>query len=153
MPVSSFRKTPLALSALITLVAACGGGGCDDAAAGADTVDGRAAGAAVGALQPAPGTLSGNVTCRNMSIGAVSLDSVFVPDGAACELRGTRLIGTVSGGRGATLAARDIRADGNLQAEGAAHVELGGASAVGGSVQIKQGGTAFVGGATVGGCR
>ncbi len=150
MSISSFLKTPLALTALVALVAACGGGGGDDDVA-AGNADGRALGASVGALQPAPSNLSGNVTCRNMSIGTVSLDSVFVPVGAACELRGTRLFGTVSVGRDATLAARDIRANGNLQADGAAHVELGGASTIGGSVQIKQGGTAFVGGATVGG--
>jgi hypothetical protein len=104
-----------------------------------------------GGTVPAPGGLSGNVTCDGLRIGAVSLDTVVVPAGASCVLEGTRLVGSIIVGANATLGATGVRVNGNVQAEGAASVLLGGASAVGGSVQLKQGGSATVGGVSIGG--
>lgn len=88
--------------------------------------------------------------CRG-TIGAVTLDNVFVPDGASCTLNGTRLIGTLKVGTGATLVANSVRVNGNIQAEGSASVTVQGNSRVGGSVQIKQGGSASVRGARING--
>ena len=142
-----FQRNATAAGLAAMFLAACGGGG-DDAGNGlARPASGPTTGS--GALVLAPATLSGNVSCNNLSIGAQSLDTVTVPAGAACELLGTRLIGSILVGTGATLDAREVRANGNLQADGAAHVSLAGASTIGGSVQIKQGGSALVFGADV----
>lgn len=78
------------------------------------------------------------------AVGAVSLDNLFVPDGATCLLDRTRMNGSVVVGRGASLRARSVVINGNLQAEGASFVALGGYSTVGGSVQIVQGGGASI---------
>jgi hypothetical protein len=78
------------------------------------------------------------------SVGAVSLDNIFVPDGATCVLDRTRANGSVVVGRGATLRARSVSINGNVQAEGAAFVGIGGFSSIGGSVQIVQGGGAQI---------
>jgi hypothetical protein len=110
---------------------------------------GGSSGGGTGAPTPAPGNLSGNVTCSGLRIGAVSLDTVIVPAGATCELQGTSLIGSILVGQGARLTALDVRVAGNLQAEGAAVTTLGGVSSIGGSVQVKQGGSASISGATI----
>jgi hypothetical protein len=78
------------------------------------------------------------------AVGAVALDNIFVPDGAACVLDRTRANGSVVVGRGASLTARGVSINGNVQAEGAAAVFVGGRSMVGGSVQIVQGGAATI---------
>jgi hypothetical protein len=93
--------------------------------------------------------LAGNVTCSNFAIGAVALDSVIVPDNASCSLEGTRLNGSLLVGTHARVTATGVRVTGNVQAEGAASVLLGGASNIGGSVQLKQGGAATVSGAAI----
>lgn len=139
LPLFASRALP---GALCLALAACGGGGGDaePATSAAATVERRlSALAAQPALPPAPAGLSGNVTCVNQSIGASSLDSVTVPANAACRLEGTRLIGSITVGTGASLDAVGIAANGNLQAEGAAHVVLTGVSSVGGSVQVVRG--------------
>lgn len=84
-------------------------------------------------------------------IGAVSLDNVFVPDGRSCVLAQTRLKGNVVVGTGATLTARSVSVNGNVQAEGAQAVTIEGRSMIGGSVQVVQGYAASVTAATVGG--
>lgn len=78
------------------------------------------------------------------AIGAISLDNIFVPDGAYCSLTGTRAKGNIVVGTGATLQASSIKVNGNVQAEGATLVKIGGRSSVGGSVQIVQGRSANV---------
>jgi hypothetical protein len=153
--ISTRCGAPAALLALSALLAACGGGGVADTPAapapGPAQVEGRAAVLEAGAaLEPAPPALSGNVVCRNQVITGASLDSVSVPDDAACRLEASSLIGSITVGRGATLDAIAVDVDGNLQADGAAHVALIGGSVVGGSVQIKQGGSALVDGARIG---
>lgn len=152
------RRTELTALAVLSLaLAACGGGGAGDSApspAGAPADPAAAAARALAgppALPPAPAGLSGNVTCRNVAIGAVALDSVFVPADSACQLDGTRLVGNVTVAPGATLDARAVQLNGNLQADGAAHVALTGASVLGGSVQVKQGGHVRVEGARIAG--
>jgi hypothetical protein len=130
-----------------TALAACGGGG-DDSPAGVVASAG-AARAADGARTPTlpPQRIDSGqetVTCTNGSIGALSLDTVFVPDGAACELFGTRLRGSILVGSRASALAVDVAVNGNLQAEGSADIVVEGASSFGGSVQIKQGGGATV---------
>lgn len=92
-----------------------------------------------GALTPAPAGLSGQVVCDNMSIGALRLDSVVVPAGAACELEGTVLSGGVSVGSGASLTAWGLVSNGNVQAQGAAHVVIDRDSRIAGSVQLGEG--------------
>lgn len=77
-------------------------------------------------------------------VGPVSLDNVFVPDGASCVLDRTRMNGNVVVGHSASLRATSVSINGNLQAEGAASVRVGGHSIVGGSVQLVQGGTATI---------
>lgn len=128
-------------AAAAALLAACGGGG--DTAAPAASADAASVPFA-GALQPAPAGISGNVTCTNLALGAVSVDSVIVPAHAACQLRGTRLNGSIVVNTGAVLDAADVSVIGNLQAEGAADVLVNGASSFGGSVQIKQGSSATI---------
>jgi len=61
-------------------------------------------------------------------------------------LDGTRLIGSILIGSGASQTATGVAVNGNLQADGSAQVIVGGASRFGGSVQIKQGGSASIGG-------
>jgi hypothetical protein len=87
--------------------------------------------------------LAEEVDCTG-TIGAVRLDNIFVPDGATCTLEGTRAQGNVVVGTGATLIARSIKINGNVQAEGATRVAISGTSSVGGSVQLVQGGSVSV---------
>ncbi len=83
-------------------------------------------------------SLADEVQCTG-TLGAVSVDNIFVPDGASCVLDHTRANGSVVVGRGATLNASGVSINGNVQAEGAANVVVRANSMVGGSVQIVQG--------------
>lgn len=126
---------------------ACGGGGDDSLAGVVSSSD--AASAVSGGRTPTlpPLRIDGGqetVTCINGSIGALALDTVHVPTGAACELFGTRLRGSILVGSSATMLAVDVPVNGNLQAEGSTNVVIEGASSFGGSVQIKQGNRATV---------
>lgn len=73
------------------------------------------------------------------SLGAVTVDNLFVPDGASCALQGTTVKGNIVVGRGASLRAFRVNVNGNVQAEGALDVAVSGNSSVGGSIQIVQG--------------
>lgn len=81
--------------------------------------------------------------CRN-KLGAVRVDNLRVPKNASCLLEGTQVQGTVKVEKGATLRARQVNIIGNIQAEGAAVVQVTDGAAVGGSIQIKQGGAATI---------
>jgi hypothetical protein len=94
-------------------------------------------------LAGAPPALADDTVCRG-TIGAVTLDNVVVPDGAACTLEGTRVEGNVFVETGATLQADRVAVDGNIQAVGHALVVVRPESTVGGSIQIKQGQSARV---------
>jgi hypothetical protein len=85
------------------------------------------------------------------SVAAVSLDNIFVPDGASCSLNRTRAKGSIVVGTGATLVATSVAITGNLQAEGAADIRVDGHSTFGGSVQIVQGGSATISRARING--
>lgn len=98
---------------------------------------------ALGAALSSASALADELTCTG-NVGAVSLDNVFVPDGATCVLNRSRLTGSVVVGRGATLRAHSVSVNGNLQAEGSAFVGIGGFSSIGGSVQLVQGGGASI---------
>jgi len=102
-----------------------------------------------GGVTPAPMGLAGNVTCTNLAIGAVALDTVIVPANASCTLTGTRLIGSIVVGQNARIDAHGVRVNGSLQADGAASVVLNGSSVILGSVQIKQGSGASISGAVI----
>lgn len=102
-----------------------------------------------GGVTPAPAGLAGNVTCTNLAIGAVALDTVIVPANASCTLTGTRLIGSILVGENARVDANGVRVNGSLQAAGAASVVLSGSSVISGSVQIKQGGGASISSAAI----
>jgi len=102
-----------------------------------------------GGVTPAPVGLAGNVTCTNLAIGAVALDTVIVPANASCTLTGTRLIGSIVVGQNARIDAQGVRVNGSLQADGAASVVLSGSSVILGSVQIKQGSGASISGAVI----
>lgn len=78
------------------------------------------------------------------TVGAVSLDNIFVPDGASCVLNRTRAKGSIVVGTGASLLATSVAITGNLQAEGADDVTVTGRSTFGGSVQIVQGSSARI---------
>ena len=81
-------------------------------------------------------------------LGAVTVVNLIVPDGSTCTLNGTRVEGNIHVGTRATLRARGVDVDGNIQAEGARSVDVvvlsGVRSFVGGNIQIKQGGTARI---------
>jgi hypothetical protein len=79
-------------------------------------------------------------TCQ---LGATTVENFEVPQDTTCTLTGTIVQGNVIVQRGGTLIAARIRVEGNVQAEGAAKVNVAN-STVGGSVQIKQGGSARV---------
>jgi hypothetical protein len=98
---------------------------------------------AVSAMLAAAPAMAEEFSCTG-AVGALALDNLFVPDGATCVLDRTRMNGSVVVGRGATLRANSVSINGNLQAEGAAFVGVGGYSTVGGSVQIVQGGGASI---------
>jgi hypothetical protein len=87
-------------------------------------------------------------TCAG-SLGAVTVDNLRVPQNGSCTLDGTRIEGTLKVETGATLNATTITVIGNVQAEGAAVVNVGANSTVGGSIQIKQGNAARIDGVQV----
>jgi len=81
-------------------------------------------------------------TCRG-TIGAVTVDNLRVPAGAACTLNGTRVQGTIKVESNARLTATSVNVIGNVQAENARSVKVT-RSTVGGSIQIVQGGSAAI---------
>ena len=91
----------------------------------------------------APAAAAADERVCSGSIGAETVDDLRVPQGATCELNGTRIEGNAKVEASATLRARSVRVDGNVQGENAARVVVG-SSQVGGSVQVKQGGGADV---------
>jgi hypothetical protein len=92
--------------------------------------------AAVPVALPDP-ALADETDCRG-ALGAVTVDDLRVPQGASCDLQGTRSGGNVTVERDAVLRASAIDVEGNVQAENAARVVVAG-SRVGGSIQVVQG--------------
>ncbi|GAA0984627.1 hypothetical protein GCM10009555_058710 [Acrocarpospora macrocephala] len=104
---------------------------------------GTVLGTVVGGLAVATPAFAEERTCRG-TIRATTLDNIRVPAGATCTLLGTRVKGTIKVERNATLVARKVNVEGNVQAEGARAVSVVAGSIVRGSVQVKQGGAATV---------
>jgi hypothetical protein len=101
----------------------------------------------LGALLTAP-AFAEERNCTG-TIGAISLDNVFVPDGATCVLNKTRLKGNIVVGSRSKLTATSVSVNGNVQAEDAQNVTIEGRSIIGGSVQVVQGYAVKVTGAKV----
>ena len=88
-------------------------------------------------------------TCRGR-LGAITVDNLKVPQGATCTLQGTKVKGTITVQRNATLVASNVRVVGNVQAENAARVDVIAGSRVNGSIQVVQGGSGRVANTVVG---
>ncbi|MGH2543164.1 MAG: hypothetical protein ACRDIB_10215 [Ardenticatenaceae bacterium] len=86
---------------------------------------------------------STDVECSG-ALGAVTVDSVLVPEGATCTLDGTRVRQNITVLSGASLTANAVRAGGNIQADGAEAIAINAGSVVRQSVDIKQGNTAQI---------
>lgn len=102
-----------------------------------------------GGTTPPPPPLSGNVTCVGLTIGAIRLDSVSVPAGASCTLLGTMLNGNIEVGANARLIADSVTVTGGVIADGAAELNISGASRVGGSMQVQRGAGANLAGVSI----
>lgn len=144
----------LSIAAAAALLAACGGGGdagLDALADRADSLEAPSATATSIVTLPPVRRLNdgGTTTCANGSIGAVVIDTVFVPDGTTCQLEDTQLEGSILVGSRATLLANRVRVVGGLQAEGSRLVRVYPGSRFGGSVQVKQGRAAHVAGTRI----
>jgi hypothetical protein len=98
--------------------------------------------AALAALVGAPVASADERSCRG-TLGAITVDNLRVPQGATCVLNGTKVKGTITVQRKATLRATKVRVVGNVQAENHKYVDVR-SSTVGGSIQIKQGGGSTV---------
>src|SRR5687768_6303995 len=86
---------------------------------------------AVAALTMVPeSAIAEERVCRG-TIRAITLDNVRVPQGATCNLLGTRVKGTIKVEARATLRAEDVVVIGNVQAENAREVEVLDGSRVG----------------------
>jgi hypothetical protein len=93
---------------------------------------------------PAPGNANAAPGSCNGTIGAAEVDEVEVPSGATCTLEGTTVNGNVSVDVRGTLIAHGVDVDGDVEAEGAAVVEVTGNSSIGGNLQVQQGGSSTV---------
>lgn len=156
MPFAQTFARLCAVTAAAALLAACGGGGDEAAAALADRADSlEAPSAAIASIVTLPPVRElndgGTTTCANGSIRAVTIDTVFVPDGTTCQLEDTQLKGSIKVGSRATLLANRVRVVGDLQAEGSRLVRVYPGSRFGGSVQVKQGRAVHVAGARING--
>jgi len=96
--------------------------------------------AAVGFL---PSQASADERSCNGSLGAITVDNLRVPQGATCNLDGTKVKGQIVVNRAATLRAERVNVIGNVQGENARRVAVRG-SEVGGSIQVVQGMFAIV---------
>jgi hypothetical protein len=81
--------------------------------------------------------------CRT-ALGSITVDNLRVPQNATCTLTGTRVKGTITVQRAATLFASRVIVIGNVQGESAKRVTINRSSRIGGSVQVVQGGGAAV---------
>ena len=90
-------------------------------------------------LEPPLPLLAGDVSCSGLTIGAIRLDSVVVPDNASCTLVGTTITGTLEIGANARLIAQNVDIAGDLKSDGAAVLSISGTSSVGGALQVQRG--------------
>ncbi len=87
---------------------------------------------------------SAEETVCSGALGNAQVDNLLVPSNRQCTLDGTRIMGNIVVQTNATLIARKIDVDGNVQAENASQVNILEESRIGGSVQLKQGGGATI---------
>jgi hypothetical protein len=90
------------------------------------------------------------ITCEEF-LGSITVDNLRVPQNASCRLHGTRVKGTIKVETGASLTTQQVRVGGNVQAEGAAVVNVLAGSTISGSIQIKLGGPVQIDGVLVNG--
>jgi hypothetical protein len=83
------------------------------------------------------------ISCTG-SLGAITVDNVRVPEGRSCTMTNTRVQGTITVEKNATLSASNVQVVGNIQAEGAKNVKVNAKSRIGGSIQIVQGQAAAI---------
>ena len=78
------------------------------------------------------------------TIGRTAVDEVDVPSGATCTLVATTVNGNVTVGAGATLTARGVKVDGDIEGRRARVVGVSHHSTIGGNLQLARGGLAAV---------
>ena len=98
----------------------------------------------------APAAYAEEYVCTS-SIGAITVDNLFVPAGRSCTLTGTVVQGNIVVGTNASLTASNVRVNGSVQAVGGKNVVVRRGSRVNGDVQLKQGGSANIANTTIGG--
>lgn len=103
-----------------------------------------AAVAAIGTMFTASSPAMAEEYVCNGTLGAVTKDNVRVPQSGTCIMEGTRVKGTISVQRSATLRASNVVVLGNVQAENARRVTVNRRSRIGGSIQIVQSGAAAI---------
>ena len=91
----------------------------------------------------------GNISCRNVMLGAQAYGNIDVPAGARCVLLGTRINGNLELRAGASVDASNATINGNLVGDKAGSVHVRGGR-IEGSVQIKQAQAVSLGGTQVG---
>ena len=101
-----------------------------------------AVGLVVSLLMWATAALADDTVCRGV-LGGVTVVNLIVPDWSMCTLNGTIVEGNIHVGTGATLTAKGVDVDGNIQAEGARSVKVvvlhGVRSFVGGTSRLSRG--------------
>jgi hypothetical protein len=121
----------------VVLLAACG-------------VPGPAASSDRSELAAPPGSASlssGHVDpghCSGRIEGKVVDGDVNVPNGATCELIGTRVEGNISIGHSARLYVRGVNVDGDVEGEGSLAVAVTEGSSIGGNLQVQSGTTVLL---------
>lgn len=130
---SSLRRTAATaafLPALAFSLAACG----SESPAGPEQSLATNDGTTLGATN----TSATRASACNGSLGAVTVEQVFVPRNASCTLNGTRVRGDVKVARNGAVSAIGARIDGNIQAEDARAVNTSANTVVEGDIQVKR---------------
>ena len=82
-------------------------------------------------------------TCEG-NVGNITVENLVVPDNQSCQLNETIVTGNINVETNASLVAKGVDVDGNIQSEGATSVIVEGNSQIDGDIQIKEGGNARV---------
>ena len=86
-----------------------------------------------------PAVQAEEITCTG-AIGAKTVDNLRVPQNGSCTLNGTIVEGTIKVERGASLDARAVQVNGNVQGENHRYISLSQNSRINGNIQFDQGG-------------
>lgn len=87
----------------------------------------------------APAVMAEEITCSG-AIGAKTVDNLRVPQNGSCTLNGTIVEGTIKVERGASLDARGVQVNGNVQGENHRYISVSQNSRINGNIQFDQGG-------------